>query len=43
VKKVIKADKQWRAKLSRETFSDEAIAQAIETCGALFGRPGGAA
>ena len=37
VKSVIEAGKEWKAKLSREVFSDGRIAEAIETCRTLFG------
>jgi type I restriction enzyme S subunit len=38
VKDVIKANEEWKAKLTREIFSDENIAGAIETCRRLFGQ-----
>ena len=38
---VILANKEWKAKLSRDVFSDDGIARAIETCRILFGRPEG--
>ncbi len=37
VKEVIAGDQEWKAKLSREIFSDDRIAEAIEQCQALFG------
>ncbi len=41
VKTVILANKEWKAKLSRDVFSDDGIARAIEECQTLFGRPEG--
>ena len=37
VKGVIEAGPEWKPKLARDVFSDGRIAQAIETCRALFG------
>lgn len=36
IKDVIHADQEWKAKLSREVFSDSNIAKAIETCRMLL-------
>ncbi|MBV9792123.1 MAG: restriction endonuclease subunit S [Chloroflexi bacterium] len=36
IKGVIKANKEWEAKLSRDVFSDDHIAEALETCRVLF-------
>lgn len=36
VKEVLRADKEWKAKLDRSTFSDAKIAGAIQACHQLF-------
>ena len=37
VKALIESNKEWKAKLSREVFSDNHIATAIKTCQTMFG------
>jgi type I restriction enzyme S subunit len=37
IKQLIRSNEEWKAKLKKVTFSDDAIARAIEKCRELFG------
>ena len=37
IKQLIRSNEEWKAKLKKVTFSDDAIARAIEKCSELFG------